>query len=382
MKLAYVTKYNSSDVYAWSGTIFHIADALRASGFDVDTIDALYDPYALFFKAKRLFKNVVFRENYLRDREPLTLHSYAKQVEHQLRRLNPDIIFSPETLPIAYLQTDKPIVFWTDATFNGMINFYPEFTNLCDETIRNGRQMEQAALSNCRLAIYASDWAAKSALRNYDIDKKKIKVVPFGANLEREPHPEEIQNAIASRGSGPCKLLFVGVDWNRKGGETALTVTSTLNQRGVPAELHVVGCEPPSSLPNFVKRHGYLSKKVSLENEILYNLYKTSDFFILPSKAECFGVVVAEASAYGLPALTTNVGGLGTVVTDGINGHSFDPLSFCEECVDYILVTLASKQRYQELCQSSFNEYATRLNWRSAGQAVRELIVAECLLEA
>ena len=107
-----------------------------------------------------MIKNIVFKKNYLRDREPLTLRSYAKQVERQLSRIKPDIVFSPGTKPIAYLRTDKPIIFWADATFDGMVDFYPEFTNLCDETMRNGRAMEQAALSNCRLAIYASEWAA------------------------------------------------------------------------------------------------------------------------------------------------------------------------------------------------------------------------------
>jgi glycosyltransferase involved in cell wall biosynthesis len=379
MKVAFVTKYDSFDVHAWSGTIFHIADALRTSGLDVDTIDTLHDPYKVFFKAKRLFKNIVLRKNYLRDREPLTLRSYAKQVERQLGRLNPDIIFSPETLPIAYLKSDKPIIFWTDATFDGMINFYPEFTNLCNETIRNGRKMEQAALSNCRLAIYSSDWAAETAINNYDVDERKIKVVPFGANLNSAPRPDEIQKAVTCRGSGPCKLLFVGVDWNRKGGDLALSVATTLNQRGLSTELHIVGCEPPSPLPGFVKAYGYLSKKNPMQNELLYSLYTTSDFFILPSKAECAAVVIAEASAYGLPALTTNVGGMGTVVTDGINGHTFDSSSFCRECSDYIVVTLSSRQRYQQLCQSSLNEYATRLNWRSAGQAVLKLIAAELL---
>ena len=119
----------------------------------------------------------------MRDREPLTLKSYAKQVESRLVRIKPDMVFSPGTKPIAYLRTDKPIIFWADATFDGMIDFYPEFTNLCDETLRDGQRMEQAALSNCRLAIYSSEWAAKTAIDNYDVDSRKVKVVPYGANL-------------------------------------------------------------------------------------------------------------------------------------------------------------------------------------------------------
>jgi glycosyltransferase involved in cell wall biosynthesis len=381
MRVAFLTTYKSSDVSAWSGSMFNMLGALLNAGVQVETIDALSDPYSAFFKAKRIVKNTVFGKNYLRDREPLTLRGYARQVEGRLRRRNPDILFSAGTMPIAYLRTDKPIVFWADATFDGMINFYPEFTNLCEETIRNGHAMEQAALSNCRLAVYSSEWAAQTAIANYVVDGGKVKVVPYGANLPRFLTAEEVHQVIRSRGSGVCRLLFVGIDWYRKGGDEALLVTSRLNQMGLDAELHVVGCNPPSPLPLFVKTYGYLSKGNREHNDLLSKLYKTSDFFILPSKAECAAVVVAEANSFGLPALTTNVGGMGTVVRDGKNGRVFESPVFVQECADYIFQTLASKERYRQLCVSSFKEYASRLNWDSAVHSVLNLIASEGIFE-
>lgn len=379
MRVAFVTTYHSSDVSAWSGSMFNMLGAFLKSGVDVETIDALKDPYSTIFKAKRLVKNIVFGKNYLRDREPLTLKWYARQVESRLSRMNPDVVFSAGTIPIAYLRTDKPIAFWGDATFDGMIDFYPEFTNLCDETIRNGHRMEQAALSNCRLAVYSSEWAAQTAIANYVVDSRKVKVVPYGANLPRFPSTEEVRQAITSRGSGPCKLLFVGIDWYRKGGDKALLVASRLNQMGLNTELHAVGCYPPAPLPVFVKTYGYLSKSNREHNDLLSRLFKTSDFFILPSKAECAAVVVAEANSFGLPALTTNVGGMRTVVRDGQNGRAFDPPAFVQECADYILQMRSSKDRYHQLCQSSFEEYSNRLNWRTAVQSVVDLMVSDLL---
>ena len=263
MKVAFITTHDSEDKHAWSGIVYHMLAALKAAGLEVSTIDLLDDPYGVFFKAKRLLNNVVFRKNYHRDREPITLRCYARQVEAHLNALKPDIIFSPGTIPIAYLQTKIPIIFWTDATFDGMVNFYPEFTNLCDDTLREGHRMEQAALSNCRLAIYASEWAARTAIENYEVDEKKIKVIPFGANIDRAPSANELQELLARRSAGIFKLLFVGVDWKRKGGDRAFTVASMLNERGLTTELHVVGCDPPSSLPSFVKRHGFPVKKSS-----------------------------------------------------------------------------------------------------------------------
>jgi glycosyltransferase involved in cell wall biosynthesis len=381
MKVAFVTTHDSTDKHAWSGIIFHMLAALRGAGLEVDAIDLFEDPLAILLKAKSRLKNVMFRKRCHYDREPMALRRYARMVESRLNNLKPDIIFSPGTIPIAYLKTKIPIIFWTDATFDGMVNFYSEFTNLCDKTLHDGHRMEQAALSGCRLAIYASEWAAKTAIDKYEVNDKKIKVVPFGANIEHAPPVNEIQKLFEVRSSGVFKLLFVGVDWKRKGGNKAFTVASMLNERGLPTELHVVGCEPPSSLPSFVKRHGYLSKKNPQENEHLMDLYKTSNFFILPSEAECMGIVIAEASACGLPSVTTNVGGFTSVVRDGINGRTFDSKSFDVDCTNYILEIMSSKERYHQLCLSSMKEYKERLNWESAVQSVIELMTADGIIQ-
>jgi Glycosyltransferase len=262
-----------------------------------------------------------------------------------------------------------------------MIDFYPEFSNLSEETIKNGNAMEQAALANCKLAIYASDWAAKTAYDNYDVDRKKIKVVPLGANLDSYPIAKDIKQAIALRNFDTCKLLLVGVEWNRKGGDIALSVAEILNKRGLITELHVVGCQPPPNVPAFVKTYGFLSKNNQQQNELLSYLYKTSTFFILPSRAECSAIVLAEASAFGLPAVATNVGGTSTVVRNGTNGRTFEIDTFSEECATFILETMSSRETYQKLCLSSLVEATNRLNWRAAAASVINLIESSGILK-
>lgn len=44
------------------------------------------------------------------------------------------------------------------------------------------------------------------------------------------------------------------------------------------------------------------------------------NFLLLPTIAECAGIVFAEASGYGIPSITYDTGGVGTYVIDGING--------------------------------------------------------------
>ena len=379
MKIAYVTTYDSSDVHAWSGLGDYILRALQDVGLDTELIGNL-GTRKVWSRLASLKKGYYKRlsKQYLRDREPSILRGFSAQVEKHLPSVGSDIVFSPGTIPIAYLQTQKPIVFWTDATFAGMVDFYPEFSNLCTETIKNGHKMEQLALSKCRLAIYASEWAANTAIQNYDVDPTKVKVVPFGANIDCHRSVDEIGKIFDGKSFDTCKLLFVGVDWWRKGGDKAFAVADLLNKRGIKTELHVVGCNPPFDTPSFVKKHGFLSKKTEAGRKRLNQLYSEAHFFILPSRAECYGVVFAEASSFGLPSLATRVGGIGTAIQDGNNGWTFEVDAAPEEYCDQIERVMLSKDDYRTLSLSCYHEYSERLNWFSAGRKMHDLIQEFC----
>jgi glycosyltransferase involved in cell wall biosynthesis len=299
-------------------------------------------------------------------------------VEKRLAAIDCDVIFSPGTIPISYLCTKKPLVFWTDATFAGMVNFYPAYSNLCAETIKNGNNAEQLALSKCRIAIYTSDWAANSAIMNYNVDPAKVKVVPFGANIDTNRSSQDINLIVRNKKFDICRLLFVGVEWQRKGGDFAVAVADLLNKRGRKTELHVVGCNPQGKVPGFVIQHGFVSKKTEEGKSLLNKLMSDSHFLILPSLADCVPVVFAEASSFGLPCLASRVGGIPTAVQDGKNGHTFSlddkPEKYCE-CIEDLM---SSTQKYGMLAQSSFKEYSERLTWSTAGSKLASLIHEFC----
>jgi glycosyltransferase involved in cell wall biosynthesis len=380
MRIAYVTIDDSADVHAWSGSNNYILRTLQAAGMQTEGIGNLKERriWVQLSKFKKAYYTKLQARQYLQNREPVVLRHYANQIEKRLTSVASDIVFSPGTIPIAYVQTEKPIVFWTDATFAGMIDFYPEFTNLCAETIKNGHKMEQLALSRCRLAIYASEWAANTAIQSYDVDPAKVKVIPFGANINSDRDVHEIDKITNQKSFDNCKLLFLGVDWDRKGGGKALAVAELLNKRGLRTELHVVGCAPPFTLPPFVKNHGFISKKTEEGRKKLDQLFSNSHFLILPSQAECYGVVFAEASSFGLPSLATKVGGIPTAILDGKNGWTFDRSETPEKYCEYIEALMGSKDDYRALALSCFQEYSERLNWQAAGAKVSDLMQKFC----
>jgi glycosyltransferase involved in cell wall biosynthesis len=378
MKIAYVTTYEANDRRAWSGTGYAIGEALKQAGLQVEGIGNLLEAASLRLKIKKAAYRMFTKKTYIRNRSRLMVDSYARQVEDALEKVEVEAVFSPSSLPITRLKTRLPMAFWTDSTFAGMVDFYPDFSNLCRETIRDGNRMEQEALSRCRLAIYASEWAAQTAREHYQVDAGKVRVVPFGANLSGERTEQDIQALIKSKEAGPIQLLFIGVDWRRKGGAIALKAAEILNAEGLETELHIVGCQPPVETPGFVKRHGYVSKSSEDGMRLLERLFTQAHFLILPSRAEAYGVVFAEASSYGVPSLATRVGGIPTVVQDGKNGKLFALEEGAESYAETIQSLWSDQKGYRELARRSFQEYAQRLNWATAGEKVRETMQEFC----
>src|SRR5207237_7156448 len=145
---------------------------------------------------------------------------------------------------------------------------------------------------------------------------------PFGANVDRDdvPKNDEVLSRRVTGGHG-LNLLFLGVDWKRKGGEIAFEALLDLERRGIDAQLTVCGCVPP---PEF--RHArmhvipFLDKNDKAQRERFVDLLWASDLLFVPTRADCSPIVFSEASAYGLPIVSTATGGVPEIVHDGENG--------------------------------------------------------------
>ena len=103
-------------------------------------------------------------------------------------------------------------------------------------------------------------------------------------------------------------------------------------------------------------------------------LLQEAHFLFVPSQGEAYGIVFCEANAYGLPCLTTYVGGISTIVRDDVNGKTFALDASVKEYCDYIVGLMRDRARYEEMALASFNEFETRLNWKTAVRTVTKLM--------
>jgi glycosyltransferase involved in cell wall biosynthesis len=394
MKIAWVSTYDAADPAAYGGRGYYAPRALRNQSISVDYIGPLPTPlilrlYRKLFvaRARLLYDNPFIKPSerrwYSRDNAPFVFKNYAREISRRLARLtHVDIVCSgvgPTPQPVAYLDCKQPIVVWTDTTFASAFDFYPQYfrNRICPESIRDITANEATLMDRCRLAIFASEWGAQSALDHYRVNPSTVKVVPFGANLEGDRDLEAVRQAVNSRPSNECRLLFIGGDWFRKGGDVAFEVAKGLNANGLLTELTVVGCDPilHEPPPSYVRSLGYISNASIQGQHQLSKVFAESHFLIMPSRAESFGHVFCEASSFGVPSIASNVGGIPTAVRTGVNGRTFSTNSTIAEYCSYISDLFSNYSRYKDLALSSFNEYESRLNWSVAGRSVKKLLI-------
>lgn len=380
LRVAFVTPYDSRDIRNFSGSGYHIALALEEAGLIVERIGLLKNRHNPINVLRYLWNSKVRGLNDHPQRDPGFLRHYARQVELSLRNTNADLVFGAGGLALAYLETDLPMVLWTDSTFAGLLDYYDKFSNLSARTIKNGHAYERSLLERVDLAILTSQWAADVANEVYGFNPDKVCLAPLGAGFKCDRTEDDIEKLIEQRPGNVCRLLWVGVDWERKGGDITMETARILNERGIRTELRLVGIQPPSGmdLPEWVEVFGYLDKRDAAQRQKLDDLFSTSHFFLLPTKAEGYGIVFCEASSFGLPSIAARTGGTGDAILEGVSGWLHEPDSPPSDYADTIERCFRDQQAYAAIARSAFEDYQTRTNWTVFGEiaskAMRELV--------
>jgi glycosyltransferase involved in cell wall biosynthesis len=354
---------------------------LQKQGFELCFIENVLEEAVKGRIFARIFHGIyrrimsLFNKKYLGSYS-IDVSKYCAKIIKKKLPMDADCVFAPAGCMLtAYLKTDKIKIGYNDGTFAVMRDYYPDYCNVCKKTLKEADIVERKSIANCDLLLYSSEWAANSAVNDYNALPSKVKVVPFGANFETARNKAEITLIIQKRSLVECRLLFVGKEWKRKGGEIALNTAIILHNRNINVHLDIVGISDTiNDLPSYVTNHGFVSKKTDSGRNLFDKLFSYSHFFILPTRQECFGIVFSEAASYALPILTTRTGGVESVVKDNITGKLFSTTDTPVIYADAIQKIISSRDNYLRLCFSTYNDFNKRLNWNIAGYHIEQYI--------
>ena len=365
LSLVFYDVNDPRDKTYWAGTAAHIIHSFERAGHRVRVVGnhvprlrrgflAIWYRYYLWLKKK----------HYHTDRDLFWTWIYSKIGSFKLGRLREvDAVITLSPPFTAYLDTPHPTFLLHDSTWGQIVETYPYFSSAHqpERIVAGGYTLDRLAFNKPGVqVVMTSRWAADRAITDYGVSPEKITILPFGANFSQDPPLATVEAGMAERGRDVCQLLFVGRDWLRKGGPLAIEITRHLRSLGIPAVLHVVGCSPADT-PEFVKTYGLLSKDNPEHVLLLKKMYAESDFFLMPTRAEAQGIVFNESAAYGLPVVSTDVGGVSTVVRPDW-GVLFLPDVGPEDYAKWIKAAFFDRSRYQALARRARAEYEERLS--------------------
>jgi glycosyltransferase involved in cell wall biosynthesis len=154
-----------------------------------------------------------------------------------------------------------------------------------------------------------SNWVKESLVSDFGIEPDKVTVIPPGIELSQ--WSSTIKKV---RTDNSLKLLFVGAEFTRKGGQVVLEAF----RRGLSdrCTLDIVTKEDIVVPDTGVCIH----RNLTPNSPMLRQVFADADLFVFPTFADTTAIVIMEAMASGLPVVATNVGGLSEVVEDRVTG--------------------------------------------------------------
>ncbi|MDJ0553023.1 MAG: glycosyltransferase family 4 protein [Microcoleaceae cyanobacterium MO_207.B10] len=374
MKVAYITAHNPHNPFSWSGTNYYMFKSLQAQGLDVTHVGKSLWPWSRHLP--KPFQGIARRfdrQNNSSDDFMAAASKSAKLLEKELQSKPYDIIFTPvSSVECGSLNTSLPMVYLSDGTFRLLKDYYSYMMQQPEKVREHKDFLEAKIIERADSLVFSSQWAANSAIQDYHTPPEKVHIVPFGPNIERV---EDLNTILEQRQMDEIRLLFVGGDWERKGGPIAFETVRALNEMGIKAQLIVCGATPPEKhQAEYVSSRGYLQKHQPQQLEELISLLCSCHFMFVPSRADCTPIVFCEASAYALPVISTQTGGISSVVFEGENGYLLPLEATGEDFAKLIANIFQDREKYLQLAMSTRKTYEDKLNWNQWGSKVRQLL--------
>ncbi|HIH16725.1 MAG TPA: glycosyltransferase family 4 protein [Candidatus Diapherotrites archaeon] len=173
------------------------------------------------------------------------------------------------------------------------------------------------ALPRCKKIVLHSEHSKQTLLRRVLVEESKIAVIP--CLLEPMPLPRKKHEGF--------HLLFVGRDFERKGGLELLAASERLSREvgGLRLSLVTRQANVPLQALQAIQSNPAIQAYFDVDLARVHSLFAEADAYCMPSRWEGFGVAAVEALFYGLPLVVSDVKGLGEKITDGRNGFVCRP---------------------------------------------------------
>lgn len=172
--------------------------------------------------------------------------------------------------------------------------------------------LETEIYGNASMVFTMSDATRRCLVDEYGIPETQVAWVRAGRTAGAPSGDEPARDRYSSQ-----RILFVGAQWERKGGPDLVAAFERVLQSHPRATLTIVGSSPELDLPNCE-----IVGRVPVDEVAPY--YDRASVFCMPTRREAYGIVFLEALAHALPVVTTKLEPIRELVSDGETGYLVD----------------------------------------------------------
>ena len=179
-----------------------------------------------------------------------------------------------------------------------------------------------------RKLIALTEAVKADLMRLYDVPGEDIVILPNGYspsefNLARRAELREEMRRVLGYDDHARVVIFVANELERKGFGPLLRAVASLSDPKV--HLLVVGRVRADAYAGEIQHLGMTSRVCFAgSSDDVARFYAAADVFALPTQYEAWGLVIVEAMACGLPALTSRLAGAAIAVQEGRTGDLLD----------------------------------------------------------
>lgn len=226
---------------------------------------------------------------------------------------------------------------------------------------------EEAVAGQMTAIFTFSQYLRQSFISDYHVPPERVFCVGGGINFASIP------TVSPSKDYSIPRILFLGVEFERKGGRDLLKAFHQVRRSIPTAELHIVGPQAIGEIPAGVVFHGHLSKSNPAQREKLEALFRASSLFVLPSHYEPFGVAPLEAMLYQIPCVVTDAWAFKETVRSGINGERV-PQGDVEALADTIIRLLRNPDSLAEMGNNGREIVQREYTWNAVASRLRQAL--------
>ncbi len=179
--------------------------------------------------------------------------------------------------------------------------------------------------------------------------------------------------------TGAAHLMFLGRLEYEKGVHDLIAALPRVRRTHPGTTLTIAGTGTQQAwLTEQARKHKVL-KAISfvghLDHDQLVSLLHTADAAVLPSHYEPFGIVALEAAATGIPLVTSNVGGLGEAVINGVTGMSFPPRDIAKLAAA-VRAVLDDPEAAQQMATAARDRLTSDFDWHCVADETAQVYLA------